>query len=356
MVEAGKSARGARGRRRVVGTAVAAAAVAVLTGSQAPGAAGRDAVGDGRGVAAEGAVPPPGDAYYFTALPPLEVRGHVQAAKPARGGAVPATVFDAYRRAEDTQAQDAPGCHLRWQLLAAIGQVESGQARGGRVNAAGTTYAPIVGPRLDGNGFALIRDTDQGRYDGDLAYDRAVGPMQFIPSTWAGWGADGNGDGLADPHNAYDAALAAGRYLCAGGRDLAEPGDLDRAVLAYNPSREYLRLVLSWFGYFRDGHRVVPDASAGGTARPGAAVGGTRPSAPGPADGRAPEPAPTDTTAPAPAPTPSATPPGTPSAPPSREPEPSGPAAPPLVTVDITEVPAPSGGVLPGAGALTRNG
>ena len=32
--------------------------------------------------------------------------------------------------------------------------------------------------------------------------------MQFIPSTWAGWGVDGNGDGIADPFNIYDAAAA----------------------------------------------------------------------------------------------------------------------------------------------------
>ncbi|MCZ0986095.1 hypothetical protein O1M54_11290 [Streptomyces diastatochromogenes] len=42
-------------------------------------------------------------------------------------------MFAAYRRAEAELARTAPGCRLRWQLLAAIGQVESGQARGGRV-------------------------------------------------------------------------------------------------------------------------------------------------------------------------------------------------------------------------------
>ncbi|MDF3149807.1 lytic transglycosylase domain-containing protein, partial [Streptomyces sp. T21Q-yed] len=121
---------------------------------------------------------------------------------------------------------------------------------------------------LDGVAFALIRDTDGGAHDGDTTYDRAVGPMQFIPSTWARWGADGNGDGRADPNNVFDAALGAGRYLCAGGRDLSVPAELDRAILGYNHSTAYLRTVRAWYAYFLDGHRVVPDSSAGSSARP----------------------------------------------------------------------------------------
>ena len=46
--------------------------------------------------------------------------------------------------------------------------------------------------------------------------DRAVGPMQFLPASWARYGADGNGDGVRDPHQLDDAALAAAAYLCAG--------------------------------------------------------------------------------------------------------------------------------------------
>ncbi|OUD00562.1 lytic transglycosylase domain-containing protein, partial [Streptomyces swartbergensis] len=243
--------------------------MAVLTASQAPGAVPARAAAPVRGQApAEDGPSVSGDAPYRTELPPLRTgkRAGGGAVPEEVGGALPVSVFAAYRRAEDRLADEAPGCRLRWQLLAAIGQVESGQARGGRVASDGTTVAPILGPRLDGVAFALIRDTDGGAHDGDTAYDRAVGPMQFIPSTWARWGADGNGDGRTDPNNVFDAALAAGRYLCAGGRDLSVPAQLDRAILGYNHSAAYLRTVRAWYAYFMEGHRVVPDGSAGSFA------------------------------------------------------------------------------------------
>ncbi|MGW2848698.1 lytic murein transglycosylase, partial [Streptomyces sp. NPDC001274] len=162
------------------------------------------------------------------------------------------------------------------------GKVESGHAGGGRVDARGTTLTPILGPVLNGDGFARIPDTDNGRYDGDRGYDRAVGPMQFIPSTWAHWGKDGNGDGRSDPNNVFDAALAAGSYLCAGSRDLSVKADLDRAALSYNHSDTYLRTVLSWLDFYRkgihpvaDGKGVVPKSpGAGGPNKPKHPVGG----------------------------------------------------------------------------------
>ncbi|MET9801108.1 lytic transglycosylase domain-containing protein [Streptomyces sp. NPDC006368] len=283
--------RAAHRGRAVRGTVVAAAAMAALTASQAPGAPASAAAASGGPAAAPG-TGVSGDSVYRTELPPLRTPAGTEKgrrtpsegrAATGGGGALPATVFAAYRRAERELAESAPGCGLRWQLLAAIGQVESGHARGGRVGADGTTLTPILGPRLDGNGFALIRDTDGGAYDGDAVYDRAVGPMQFIPSTWAVWGADGNGDGAADPGNVHDAALAAGRYLCAGGRDLSDPYGLDRAILGYNHSTAYLRTVRAWFAYFLEGHRVVPDTAPG---TPGEAA--ARPERPAPrASGKA---------------------------------------------------------------------
>ena len=184
-------------------------------------------------------------------------------------GGIPAVVLAAYRDAAAQLAQSQPGCHLPVPLLAAIGKVESGHARGGRVDANGTAVPPILGPVLNGSGFAAIPDTDQGVLDGDPVWDRAVGPMQFIPSTWRRWAADGNHDGISDPENVYDASLAAARYLCAGGRDLSTAAGTQSAILSYNYSDAYLRLVSAWLAAYQGGiaevAAVTPSSPATGT-------------------------------------------------------------------------------------------
>ncbi|MGA4842608.1 lytic transglycosylase domain-containing protein [Streptomyces sp. G45] len=261
---------GKRLRKATVTSAVAAAAVAALAASQAPGVATPDKAPGGQ--AADASQPPApdsatGNSPYYTDLPPLktppppntEPGGGAAKGDPEAG--LPATVLDAYKKAEAAVRSERPGCNLPWQLLAAIGKVESGQARGGRVDADGTTLTPILGPVLDGNGFAKITDTDGGAYDGDTTHDRAVGPMQFIPSTWKTSGQDGNGDGKKDPNNIYDAALAAAHYLCGKDRDLAVEDDLHAAILSYNQSTEYLNTVLSWLEYYRKGTHEIPDGT-----------------------------------------------------------------------------------------------
>ncbi|WP_306303660.1 lytic transglycosylase domain-containing protein, partial [Nocardia pneumoniae] len=82
--------------------------------------------------------------------------------------------------------------------------------------------------------------------------------MQFLPGTWGVYAADGNGDGVADPHNVFDAALAAGKYLCAGGVDLRDPAQELRAVLRYNHSLAYAGNVLSWAAAYRSGGSAAP--------------------------------------------------------------------------------------------------
>ncbi|MDT7841160.1 lytic transglycosylase domain-containing protein [Streptomyces justiciae] len=264
---------GRRLRKGAVATTVAAAAVAALSASQAPGVSVDD---NGRSTTAD-AQPTPdasdddgatGGSPFYMDLPPLNSPSPAPSAGSGGTGAtgtgeagIPATVLDAYKQAAAALQESKPGCNLPWQLLAAIGKVESGQARGGRVTADGTTIDPILGPQLDGNGFALIPDTDNGVYDGNSTYDQAVGPMQFIPSTWEWAGRDGNDDGKKDPNNIYDAALAAGHYLCRNGWDLSAQADMNRAILSYNNSQDYLHTVLSWLEYYRKGTHEIPDGT-----------------------------------------------------------------------------------------------
>ncbi|MEM7092320.1 MAG: lytic murein transglycosylase [Actinomycetota bacterium] len=203
-------------------------------------------------------------------------------------------------------AAQGVACPVDWALLAAIGKIESNHGRlgGATVSATGQVSADILGPLLDGgatareaeapvedevldrrgvrrriaaavltrpillgswlasfhlaqdlhdaqvaadeeegNGFAVIVDSDGGVLDGNDQWDRAVGPMQFLPETWSKWATDGNGDGVSDPHNLYDAAASAARFLC----HLRETrgSSPSRYLLGYNDSGSYVRKVLS---------------------------------------------------------------------------------------------------------------
>ncbi|WP_231686498.1 lytic transglycosylase domain-containing protein [Corynebacterium deserti] len=161
---------------------------------------------------------------------------------------VSAQAVAAYGNAELITATAWPQCNLSWNTLAGIGQVETrhgtynGKMFGGSsLNEQGVATPHIIGVPLDGSpGFAEIPDTDNGELDGDTEFDRAVGPMQFIPSTWHRMGLDANGDGVADPHQIDDAALSAANLLCSDGRDLSTPEGWTNAVHSYNMSNQYL--------------------------------------------------------------------------------------------------------------------
>jgi membrane-bound lytic murein transglycosylase B len=123
---------------------------------------------------------------------------------------------------------------------------ESGNGTYGGVTllANGYTSKPIIGVPLDGGTFgggtvSAIPATDHGRLAGDARWVHAVGPMQFLPSTWAKWGADGNGDGVVSPNQIDDAALAAARYLCASGT-MTNTAGWRAAVFSYNQSTAYV--------------------------------------------------------------------------------------------------------------------
>ncbi len=164
----------------------------------------------------------------------------------ARAAGLSETALGAYARAELA----APGsCGLGWTTLAGVGWVESqhGTLGGRSLGTDGRSSSRILGPALDGAGpFAAIRATPETTtYHGDPDWDHAVGPMQFIPSTWEQWSADGDADGVRDPNDLDDAALAAADYLCAGGRDLTTGEGWTSGVLSYNNSRAYVDAVHS---------------------------------------------------------------------------------------------------------------
>jgi len=162
---------------------------------------------------------------------------------------IPPAALAAYVTAARTTARLDPACRVRWWLLAGVGLVESGHARSGGSASArwnGIARPPIYGPVLDGShGFAAVHDTDHGVFDHDNKWDRAVGPMQFLPSTWRTWGGTDKHGRVRDPQDIRAAALAAAGYLCAGGADLSQPEGMATAIYSYNHSFDYVRLVLS---------------------------------------------------------------------------------------------------------------
>ncbi|MFC5381986.1 lytic transglycosylase domain-containing protein [Aquipuribacter nitratireducens] len=197
-----------------------------------------------------------------------EVRGSAVPGGLAASG-IPEPTLRAYRAAAEVLRRERPGCGVDWALLAGIGRVESNHGRfgGAVVTTDGVSVPRILGVRLDGSlaNTMVIRDTDGGALDGDTAYDRALGPMQFLPGTWARWGSDGDRDGVRNPQDIDDAALAAARYLCAVGVDLRGP-DVSQAIRRYNNSAEYVSLVLATASGYRSGG--VSPLPAGGPVSP----------------------------------------------------------------------------------------
>ncbi|MEI5583795.1 MULTISPECIES: lytic transglycosylase domain-containing protein [unclassified Agromyces] len=197
--------------------------------------------------AAEPPGPPADDAQADVTGPPVVTgtdTGPIDpdwTAETAAATGIPQRALSAYALAHGLVAQADPDCGVDWATIAAIGAIESDHGRHGDATLGedGTALPAIIGRALDGDGVARIEDTDGGLLDGDATWDRAVGPMQFIPSTWAEWGTDGNGDGLADPHQIDDAAQTTARYLCASGPMRSSEG-WRAAVFSYNHDDDYV--------------------------------------------------------------------------------------------------------------------
>ncbi len=192
---------------------------------------------------APGGVPPAGRlapaAVQSRAAGSSYVVSPTWAARVAVAAGIPEAAVRAYGAATLREDREDPGCHLGWTTLAGIGWVESQHGTiGGRIlGEDGRSDRPVLGPALDGRGDTAAIRSASG------TWERAVGPLQFLPSTWDRWGVDGDGDAVADPQDLDDAALAAGRYLCAAGGDLAAGSGWVTAVRAYNHADAYVRAV-----------------------------------------------------------------------------------------------------------------
>jgi hypothetical protein len=225
----------------------------------------------------------------------------------ASAAAIPRRALAAYVNAATLTDAADPSCRLSWQMLAGIGFVESDNAidgGSGDPHWNGVADPPIYGPMLDGtHGLARVRDTDLGMIDGSASWDRAVGPMQIMPATWARYAADGNHDGVRNPQDIDDASLTAGHYLCAITPHLNRPTHLVRAIYGYNHSYSYVREVLSAIAHYLS----INPATLGSNRlpKPHRHAKSRGVLAPAPVLLAMPSPSPTSTSVPLPVPTPS---------------------------------------------------
>ncbi|MFC4245217.1 lytic transglycosylase domain-containing protein [Gryllotalpicola reticulitermitis] len=225
--------------------AIAVAPAALLARAEA--GEGLPAVGVGTQSGAPDATTPTPTATPTTAVNPMVPVAVAPswAARIASATGIPLVAVTAYADATLREGQSDPGCALSWNTLAGIGEVESGQGThgGARLEADGEDSAAILGPALNGSGSTTKAANMDPAVDGSGAWARAVGPLQFLPSTWQQWGADGNGDGIRDPSNIFDAARAAADYLCSSGQSLTTGPGWSAAVLSYNHETSYVNAV-----------------------------------------------------------------------------------------------------------------
>jgi membrane-bound lytic murein transglycosylase B len=283
---------------------VVLAALATLPGL-VPGNSQGDALGAESGLSAQDEAAARYQAWLRGRAAGQDARGAAAAAQQAAAGPgaaaptpavttptasdtdIPALALRAYRVAESWASGFDPGCKLSWSVLAGIGRIESNHGRhfgdATRFSATGDVTPTILGPVLNGApNTGVIHDTDRGRLDGDPIWDRAVGPMQFIPSTWQSLGRDGNGDRIANPNNLLDAAVSAAGYLCqSGGGSLSDQANLRQAIYAYNHSWDYVAAVLSWASFYLEHEgqgslvQVQVPTGPGSPVQPGVAASGT---------------------------------------------------------------------------------
>ena len=281
---------------------------------------------------------------------------------PGSASSIPQAALAAYQRAEAVINKADPGCSIPWELIAAIGRVESDHGRygGNSLDDQGVARPGIYGIALNGkNNTQDISDTDGGQYDNDTRHDRAVGPMQFIPSTWSVVGVDGDSDGTRNPQDVDDAALATAVYLCSGDDDLSTEKGQRASVYRYNHSNDYVDLVLSIMRAYMDGDFsavptstltsgvILPETSGAGSTggKDGGKKGGKqggKDSGNGDKGDNTPTSKPTPTPTQSPAATQSPTPTQQPTQSPTKDPTKDPTTLPTLVPTNTTSVPLPT--------------
>ncbi|MEO7942689.1 MAG: hypothetical protein ABIR34_04730 [Marmoricola sp.] len=188
----------------------------------------------------------------------------------ASSNGIPAPALAAYQRGAQIIDSADKSCNIGWELIAAIGRVESDHGRygGNTLTEDGVSKPGIYGIALNGkNGTQAINDTDGGQLDKDPVFDRAVGPMQFIPSTWQVVKVDADGDAKRNPQDMDDAALATAVYLCSGKDNLSNRNGQEAAIYRYNHSKDYVNLVLRIMEAYSSGdYTAVPSGAQAGTS------------------------------------------------------------------------------------------
>lgn len=351
----------------IVPLAVLSAAWTASLAGVGVGSASADA--DGSGTLPDGTVLP-ASAIEAPASVGDDAVSRAAALTPGSASSIPQAALAAYQRAEAVINKADASCQLPWELIAAIGRVESDHGRyaGNTLDDQGVARPGIYGIALNGkNNTQDIDDTDAGVYDNDTRHDRAVGPMQFIPSTWAVVGVDGDSDGTRNPQDIDDAALATAVYLCSGEDDLSsEPGQR-ASVYRYNHSNAYVDLVLEIMQAYMDGDFsavptstltsgvILPDTtvSGGGSGDDGGTgIGGGKGGKGGkddttPTSKPTPTPTPTPTPVQTQTPTPTPTPTATPTKDPTKDPTTVVPTVVPTTSTTLTPLPTLPTGTIP---------
>lgn len=135
-----------------------------------------------------------------------------------QAGGIPPRVLQSVMEASKTD------CKMPWYVIAGVSKVESDHAWGGKLDAAGNV---VAGQDSSGPEISWLDE-------------RAHGPMQFLPSSWAIFGNGGN------INNIDDSTQAAARHLCSGSGGKTDRASIERGVLSYNRSSVYLADVMRW--------------------------------------------------------------------------------------------------------------